>query len=94
MVFSFFKICFIGIGFLLFKNVMNMKKRSLIGYVIVIFLILQGVTLPKIQPKFENFVKHGYRVSDAKVQPEFRALADVCQIFKIINCTSIYCVRK
>uniref|UniRef100_A0A3P8VVT3 Nucleophosmin 1a n=1 Tax=Cynoglossus semilaevis TaxID=244447 RepID=A0A3P8VVT3_CYNSE len=28
--------------------------------------VKKGVTLPKIQPKFENFVKHGYRVSDAK----------------------------
>ncbi|XP_023131185.1 nucleophosmin 1a [Amphiprion ocellaris] len=26
----------------------------------------KGVTLPKIQPKFENFVKHGHRVSDPK----------------------------
>uniref|UniRef100_A0A3B5B7E8 Nucleophosmin-like n=1 Tax=Stegastes partitus TaxID=144197 RepID=A0A3B5B7E8_9TELE len=25
-----------------------------------------GVTLPKVQPKFENFVKHGHRVSDPK----------------------------
>ncbi|XP_073335870.1 nucleophosmin 1a [Pagrus major] len=29
--------------------------------------VKKGVTLPKIQPKFENFVKHGYRVSDTKV---------------------------
>ncbi|XP_062261585.1 nucleophosmin 1a isoform X3 [Platichthys flesus] len=26
----------------------------------------KGVTLPKAQPKFENFVKHGYKVSEAK----------------------------
>ncbi|KAG7240174.1 hypothetical protein INR49_027243, partial [Caranx melampygus] len=26
----------------------------------------QGVSLPKAQPKFENFLKHGYRISDAK----------------------------
>ncbi|XP_060941427.1 nucleophosmin 1a isoform X1 [Limanda limanda] len=28
--------------------------------------VSKGVTLPKAQPKFENFVKHGYRVSEAK----------------------------
>nr|XP_019941656.1 PREDICTED: nucleophosmin-like isoform X1 [Paralichthys olivaceus] len=28
--------------------------------------VKKGVTLPKAQPKFENFVKHGYKVSDAK----------------------------
>ncbi|XP_051257650.1 nucleophosmin 1a [Dicentrarchus labrax] len=27
----------------------------------------KGVSLPKLQPKFENFLKHGYKVSDAKV---------------------------
>ncbi|XP_022076819.1 nucleophosmin 1a [Acanthochromis polyacanthus] len=26
----------------------------------------KGVTLPKVQPKFENFVKHGHRVTDPK----------------------------
>jgi len=29
--------------------------------------VSKGVTLPKAQPKFENFVKNSYRVSDAKV---------------------------
>uniref|UniRef100_A0A3B5BET0 Nucleophosmin-like n=1 Tax=Stegastes partitus TaxID=144197 RepID=A0A3B5BET0_9TELE len=28
--------------------------------------VTKGVTLPKVQPKFENFVKHGHRVSDPK----------------------------
>ncbi|KAK2828726.1 hypothetical protein Q5P01_019760 [Channa striata] len=28
--------------------------------------VKKGVTLPKAQPKFENFVKHGYKVSDPK----------------------------
>jgi len=32
--------------------------------------VKKGVTLPKAQPKFENFVKNGYRVSDAKVVAE------------------------
>lgn len=32
----------------------------------------QGVSLPKAQNKFENFLKHGYKVSDAKVQYTFR----------------------
>ncbi|XP_029029372.1 nucleophosmin 1a [Betta splendens] len=32
--------------------------------------VKKGVSLPKVQPKFENFVKHGYRVSDAKVVEE------------------------
>ncbi|XP_029925279.1 nucleophosmin 1a [Myripristis murdjan] len=27
----------------------------------------KGITLPKVQPKFENFAKHGYKVSDPKV---------------------------
>uniref|UniRef100_A0A668AMR0 Nucleophosmin 1a n=1 Tax=Myripristis murdjan TaxID=586833 RepID=A0A668AMR0_9TELE len=31
------------------------------------FPLLQGITLPKVQPKFENFAKHGYKVSDPKV---------------------------
>lgn len=31
----------------------------------------QGVSLPKAQNKFENFLKHGYKVSDAKVQYTF-----------------------
>lgn len=31
--------------------------------------------LPKVQPKFENFVKHGYRVSDAKVVYSFKMLS-------------------
>jgi len=29
--------------------------------------VKKGVTLPKAQPKFENFVKHSYKVSDGKV---------------------------
>lgn len=41
------------------------------SFFVMIFFILQGGTLPKIQPKFENFVKHGYRVSDSKVQYKF-----------------------
>lgn len=41
----------------------------------VFFLLSQGVSLPKAQNKFENFLKHGYRVSDAKVQYMFRVLA-------------------
>ncbi|KAI3373518.1 hypothetical protein L3Q82_022113 [Scortum barcoo] len=36
--------------------------------------VKKGVALPKLQPKFENFVKHGYRVSDAKVQYKFTPL--------------------
>ncbi|XP_076024854.1 nucleophosmin 1a [Genypterus blacodes] len=32
--------------------------------------VKKGVTLPKIQPKFENLLKNGYRVSDAKVVAE------------------------
>ncbi|XP_078142923.1 nucleophosmin 1a [Centroberyx gerrardi] len=32
--------------------------------------VTKGVSLPKAQPKFENFVKHGYKVSDAKVVTE------------------------
>ncbi|XP_070699962.1 nucleophosmin 1a [Pempheris klunzingeri] len=32
--------------------------------------VKKGIILPKIQPKFENFVKHGYRVTDAKVVAE------------------------
>lgn len=28
--------------------------------------VKKGVTLPKVQAKFENFVKNGYKVSDAK----------------------------
>ncbi|KAG8008297.1 Nucleophosmin [Nibea albiflora] len=32
--------------------------------------VKKGTTLPKLQPKFENFVKHGYRVADAKVVAE------------------------
>merc|ERR1712035_52292 len=27
----------------------------------------KGVTLPKVQLKFENFVKHSYKISDTKV---------------------------
>ncbi|KAI5624548.1 nucleophosmin [Silurus asotus] len=30
----------------------------------------KGVTLPKLQPKFENYVKHGFKVTDAKVMEE------------------------
>ncbi|XP_016328625.1 nucleophosmin-like isoform X4 [Sinocyclocheilus anshuiensis] len=30
----------------------------------------KGVALPKLQPKFENFVKHGLKVTDAKVIEE------------------------
>ncbi|AWP00331.1 putative nucleophosmin-like isoform 3 [Scophthalmus maximus] len=29
--------------------------------------VKKGVSLPKAQPKFENFVKHGYKVSEAKL---------------------------
>uniref|UniRef100_A0A3Q3ICI9 Uncharacterized protein n=1 Tax=Monopterus albus TaxID=43700 RepID=A0A3Q3ICI9_MONAL len=32
--------------------------------------VKKGVTLPKHQPKFENFVKHSYKVSDAKIVAE------------------------
>ncbi|TKS83541.1 Nucleophosmin [Collichthys lucidus] len=32
--------------------------------------VKKGVTLPKLQPKFENFVKNGYKVTDAKVVAE------------------------
>uniref|UniRef100_A0A3B4YIU6 Nucleophosmin 1a n=1 Tax=Seriola lalandi dorsalis TaxID=1841481 RepID=A0A3B4YIU6_SERLL len=32
--------------------------------------VQKGVSLPKAQPKFENFLKHGYKVSDAKVVAE------------------------
>ncbi|KAM6907623.1 nucleophosmin 1a [Xenentodon cancila] len=32
--------------------------------------IKKGVTLPKAQPKFENFVKHGHKVADPKVVAE------------------------
>lgn len=32
--------------------------------------VKKGVSLPKAQPKFENFLKHGYRVADAKVIAE------------------------
>lgn len=59
------------------------ENRILTCSVIVFLLILQGITLPKVQPKFENFVKHGYRVSDAKVQHKVRVLASVYQISKL-----------
>lgn len=55
------------------------KKKCLICSFIVILSILQGVTLPKVQPKFENFVKHGYRVTDAKVQYKFTDPANIYQ---------------
>ncbi|XP_062870203.1 nucleophosmin 1a [Trichomycterus rosablanca] len=32
--------------------------------------IEKGVTLPKLQPKFENYVKNGFKVTDAKVVDE------------------------
>uniref|UniRef100_H3CZL1 Nucleophosmin 1a n=1 Tax=Tetraodon nigroviridis TaxID=99883 RepID=H3CZL1_TETNG len=32
--------------------------------------VKKGVSLPKAQPKFENFVKHGYRVAEPKVVAE------------------------
>uniref|UniRef100_I3J0D0 Nucleophosmin 1a n=1 Tax=Oreochromis niloticus TaxID=8128 RepID=I3J0D0_ORENI len=32
--------------------------------------VKKGVTLPKAQPKFENFVKHGHKVTDPKVIAE------------------------
>lgn len=32
--------------------------------------VKKGNVLPKVQPKFENFVKNGYKVSDAKVVTE------------------------
>lgn len=32
------------------------------------FSVFQGITLPKVQLKFENFVKNSYKVADSKVQ--------------------------
>lgn len=32
--------------------------------------VKKGIILPKAQPKFENFVKHGHKVTDAKVVAE------------------------
>lgn len=29
--------------------------------------VFQGVSLPKLQPKFENYVKNGFKISDSKV---------------------------
>ncbi|XP_072230674.1 nucleophosmin 1a [Leuresthes tenuis] len=32
--------------------------------------VKKGIILPKIQPKFENFMKHGHKVTDAKIIAE------------------------
>lgn len=44
---------------------------------VVILSILQGVTLPKAQPKFENFLKNGHKVTDTKVQYKFTVIASI-----------------
>lgn len=59
------------------KKVRSIPKCPLLPVILGLFCenenlvfpwILQGVTLPKAQPKFENFLKNGYRVDNPEVQ--------------------------